>query len=99
MLAVSHNPAPTFLPLLLAHPPAPPNPTGLTLLEELSLQGCRNLANPAGGASLSGLAALRRLTGLTLRGCDRLTGARGRGERPAAVRSRLTASQHAPHNP
>ena len=47
---------------------------GLSRLEDLNLQGCRNLANP-GGSSLSGLPALHGLTALCMRGCDRLTGA------------------------
>jgi hypothetical protein len=47
----------------------------LTRLQDLNLQGCRNLAN-APGESLSGLAALHRLSSLCMRGCDRLTGAR-----------------------
>jgi hypothetical protein len=47
--------------------------SGLSRLEDLNLQGCRNLANPGGG-SLSGLPALRGLTALCMRGCDRLTG-------------------------
>jgi hypothetical protein len=46
---------------------------GLCLLQDLNLQGCRNLANTP-GQTLAGLPALHRLTGLSLRGCDRLTG-------------------------
>ena len=49
-------------------------PAGLTLLQDLNLQGCRNLAN-APGLALSGLGALHYLTSLCMRGCDRLAGA------------------------
>ena len=62
------------------------------------MQGCRNLANPAGDASLGGLAALRRLTSLSLRGCDRLTGATTAGatvggEAPATAPAAGASSQ------
>ena len=45
-------------------------PAGLTQLQELSLQGCRNIS---GHAALHGMQKLKQLQILGLRNCDGLT--------------------------